>query len=65
MTEPEKSRSMWANVDKAMGEMREVLVAQHMPIESANAFLSKLETLVTELVKAPPRGKSHPSRSKA
>lgn len=54
---------MWTNVDSAMARMQTVL-EDVMPTERATAFLGELETLITELVKAPPRGKSHPSRSK-
>lgn len=53
---------MWTNVDQAMADMRGVLETV-MPPEHASAFLGALENLVTELVKAPPRGKSHPSRN--
>lgn len=53
---------MWTNVDSAMANMRAVLV-DVMPETAAALFLDRLETLVTELVKAPPRGKSHPSRT--
>ena len=54
---------MWTNVDLAMERMRKQLWSI-MPEEEADAFLAELETLITELVKAPPRGKSHPSRNK-
>lgn len=63
MAEEEKSRSMWTNVDLALGHMQnqmETLIGH----DEAVAFVKTLETLVTELVKAPPRGKNHPSRSK-
>lgn len=64
MAEVEKSRSMWTNVDTALVRMQTVL-EDVMPVERAAAFIAELETLITELVKAPPRGKNHPSRSKA
>lgn len=64
MAETEKSKSMWTNVDSAMVRISDVLV-KVMPEEHALTFLDALETLITELVKAPPRGKGHPSRVKA
>lgn len=61
MAEVEKSRSMWTNVDSAMARMK-ITLDDIMGEEPAKTFLDELETLITELVKAPPRGKSHPSR---
>lgn len=55
---------MWTNVDAALKEMARMLTEVMSP-EHAERFVAQLETLITELVKAPPRGKSHPSRSKA
>lgn len=63
MAEVERSKSMWANVDGAMVRMGNIL-EEVMPAAHAHLFLAELETLITELVKAPPRGKTHPSRVK-
>lgn len=63
MAEVERSKSMWTNVDTAMSRMQDIL-NEVMPEGHAQRFLAELETLITELVKAPPRGKSHPSRVK-
>lgn len=64
MAEVERSKSMWTNVDTALESM-EMQLSSLMGDAEAKAFVAKLETLITELVKAPPRGKNHPSRNKA